>query len=347
MPAWRVLVIGCGNIAGGFDARRAAALPPLSHAGAFSRHGGFQLLACVEPEADRRAAFMQRWQVQQGHADMAELLAAHPPGSFDMVSVCSPTAMHAEHLQAVLALRPRLVFCEKPVTPSVQQTETLVQRCEAAGIALAVHHNRRWAPDVQQLAGELRAGRWGVLRAAVATYNKGVLNNGSHMLDLLQLLLGPLTVAHAGRPVADFWPDDPSIPGLLHSAEGVPVLLNATHAADAAVFELALHAQHGVVAMEEGGLAWRVRRVVDSAVFGGYRVLDAGERIPGDYLLSTACAVANLADHLQHGTPLASTGRSALAAQRLCEDLRQAAAAQAAAQAATQAAAQATLCPAG
>ena len=48
------------------DADRAPSTPPLSHAGAFLRHGGFHLAACVEPDADRRHAFMRRWGVAQG-----------------------------------------------------------------------------------------------------------------------------------------------------------------------------------------------------------------------------------------------------------------------------------------
>ena len=318
----KVLIVGCGNIAGGFDAERPPAQPPLTHAGAFTRHGGFHLAACVEPDAGRRAAFMRRWGIGQGFDDMAAAVAAHAPGHFDIVSLCSPTSVHAGQIEAALALKPRLVFCEKPVTPTLAQTEALVQRCAAAGVPLAVNHTRRWAPDVQRLAAELKAGAWGSVRSAVGTYNKGVLNNGSHLVDLLHLLLGPMTVMHAGAALADHWPDDPTVPALLQTTSGVPVHLNTAHAADCAVFELQLITATVVIAMEDGGLQWRVRRVIDSPHFRNYRVLDGGERIPGEYLQATQRAVANLHAHLGHGEPLASTGASALAAQRLCEEIR-------------------------
>jgi predicted dehydrogenase len=318
----RVLIVGCGNIAGGFDAERAGNQPPLTHAGAFTRHGGFHVGACVEPDAERRAAFMRRWGVSQGFDDMAAVLAVHPPGSFDVISLCSPTSVHAEQIDAALALKPRLVFCEKPVTPTLSQTETLVQRCKHSGVALAVNHTRRWAPDVQRLAAELQAGAWGRVRSAVGTYNKGVLNNGSHMIDLLHLLLGPMTVQHAGAALADHWPDDPTVPALLQTAHGVPVHLNTAHAADCAIFELQIITATAVIAMEDGGQQWRVRRVIDSPHFRSYRVLDGGERTAGEYLQATQRAVANLHEHLDNGSPLASTGDTALAAQRLCEEIR-------------------------
>ena len=321
----RALIVGCGNIAGGFDADRAPSLPPLSHAGAYLRHGGFHLTACVEPDAERRGAFMRRWGVALGFDNIGAAVQALGPSAIDVVSLCSPTAAHASHLDAALALLPRLVFSEKPVTPQVEQTAQLVQRCAQAGVSLAVNHTRRWDSDVQRLAAELKAGAWGHVRSAVGTYNKGVLNNGSHLVDLLHLLLGPMTLLHAGSALADcpaLMPDDPTVPALLQTASGVPVHLNTAHAADCAIFELQIITATAVIVMEDGGLQWRVRRVIDSPHFRGYRVLDGGERRAGEYLQATGRAVANLHEHLSQGQPLASTGDTALAAQRLCDEIR-------------------------
>jgi len=322
-PMHRVLVVGCGNIAGGFDAARGADAPPLTHAGAYSRHPRFHVAACVDPDEAQRSAFMARWGVPQGAATVAALAAA--PGAFDIVSICSPTALHAGHVDAALALRPRLVFCEKPLTPSVAASAGLVQRCRDAGVLLAVNHNRRFSADVQRLADELKAGRWGELRSVVGTYNKGVLNNGSHLVDLLHRLVGRLELVAAGAPVADHWDDDPTVPALLRTAAGVPVHLTTAHAADYALFELTLVTARATITMEDGGLGWRVRQRIESPHFRGYQMLDGGERTAGDYLQTMRRAVDNLAAALADEAELASTGDTALQAQRLCERLRHAA----------------------
>lgn len=319
-----VLLIGCGNIAGGFDADRAG-LPPLTHAGAFGEHPDFRVAACIDPDEARRNAFQARWDVPEAAASIGGLHAA--TGRFDVVGICSPTAFHAEHLDAALALRPRLVFCEKPVTPGAAETERWVRAAADAGVLLAINHTRRWAPDMVRLAAELRAGRHGAIRSASATYNKGVLNNGAHMIDLLHMLLGEVRVVHAGTAVHDFWPDDPTIPAMLETRDGVPVTLNVADARDYALFELSIVTEHAVIAMEEGGLSWRIRRAGQSGAFAGYRALDPGERVPGEYFEAMRGAVANIAAALRDGTPLASDGASALAAQRVCEAIRVAASA--------------------
>lgn len=319
----RVLVIGCGNIAGDFDAQRPRDAAPLTHAGAFSAAGGFVLAACVDPDAQRRRAFQERWNVAEGYDNTSAL--ARRSGEFDVVSICSPTALHGAHLEFALALRPRLVFCEKPVTPSRAETARWVERFEQAGILLAVNHTRRWAPDVVRLCDELAAGAWGAIRSATGTYGKGILNNGSHMVDLLALLLGPLRVTAAGQPVSDFWPDDPTVPAMLLARDGIPVLIATAHAADYALFDLQLVTEQGVVTMEEGGLRWRIRRTCPSPHFAGYRTLDPGTSTTGEYWQAMTCAARNVLEAVQHGRPLASTGRTALEAQTLCEQIRLAA----------------------
>ena len=312
----RVLVIGGGNIAGGFDAQRASGSPPLTHAGAFNAHGGFELSACVEPDDEKRDAFMARWGVEHSFQDMTQ--AAASGLHFDVVSICSPTRAHHANAVTTLALKPRLVFCEKPLCPNVAEAEDLVRRCHDSGVLLAVNHNRRWDSAVIQLKGELASGEWGALRSATGYYNKGVLNNGSHLIDLLNYLVGPLTLVRAGTPIHDFWPQDPSIPALLATEASAPIMLNCGHAADYSLFELQLVLECGVVAMEDGGLRWRRRRAAPSPEFSGYTALEAGSRDEGSYLRTMSNAVANIYDAVTTGAQLASTGDTALYAQRVC-----------------------------
>jgi predicted dehydrogenase len=314
----KVLVVGCGNIAGGFDAARDPSLPPLTHAGAYTRHGDFQMVACVEPDEGRRRAFMARWGVPVGVTQLEEL----QPGIADVVSICSPTGLHGRHVDAALALRPRAIFCEKPLAPTLAESHRLVEACARQQVALAVNHTRRWAADARQLAQQLAAGQWGSVRSAVGWYGKGILNNGSHLLDLLLWFLGPLRPVWAGPAVHDFWEDDPTVAAALLTVTGAPVQLVPTHAGDYSLFELQLVTQRGIICMESGGMSWRRRTPAPSPDFPGYAVLSGDEREAGACAQAMLAAVGNLHDHLLHGALLASTGHSALQAQSLCETLR-------------------------
>ena len=318
--ALSVLIVGCGNIAGGFDAARAPNAAPFTHAGAFRRHGRYRLSACVDPDEARCREFMRHWGIASGHSSMDDVVES---GSrFDVVSVCSPTGCHANDVRAALRLQPRVIFCEKPVAPSATTTAELVQACEEAGVLLAINHTRRWDPEITRIRSELVSGVWGPVRTVVGFYNKGVLNNGSHMIDLLHHLLGPVSVVATETPVWDGLPDDPSVPAVLSGLNGLPIHLACGDASDFALFEVQIVMKGGMLTMEEGGLAWRVRRTIESPHFLGYRTLDAGERYAGGYPSAMLGAVGNIHEAVNGGAELASTGRSALAAQEVCEQIK-------------------------
>jgi len=316
----RVLLIGCGNIAGRFDMARPAEAWPVTQAGAFLRHGGFNLAACVDPDEQARHAFAQHWNVPRHAASLESLKAM--PGDFDVIGLCSPTASHHAHIEAALRLKPRVIFCEKPLTQSLEASALWERACAEQEVCLVVNYTRQWDPSVARLVEEVRSGQWGRVRSAVGYYNKGVLNNGGHLIDLLLRLLGPLKVLAATTPVHDHWEQDPTVSGLLLAEEGaVPVCLAAAHAKDYALFELELVCEQGVVRMRNGGMQWEVHRAEADPHFSGYRSLGNAQVSVGDYLQAMTLAVTEIHDHLMHGAAMRSSGAHAVAIQAICEQL--------------------------
>lgn len=313
-----VLIIGCGNIAGGFDAIDGDLI--LTHAGAYRRHGRFQLTACVEPDAVKREAFRIRWGVKAAFAELGQALGSG--NRYDVISICSPTSQHADHLRMALGARPRLVFCEKPMTTDLDAASNLVAAYHAAGVPLAINYTRRWDPQVVQFKEALQSGAWGEVRSVVGHYNKGILNNGSHMVDLLQYLLGPLRLLATGDARADYSAEDPTVPALLSTFQDVPIHLVGGAASDYALFEAQFVTEKGVVAIEQGGFSWRQRIVKNSPCFPGYRVVGDDAVLPGRYGEAMIHAVSNLYDAITTGAALASTGENALVAQGLCDEIR-------------------------
>ncbi len=319
---YEVLIIGCGNIAGGFDAARASNLPPLSHAGAYTRHGGFRLRACVEPDDDRRQAFAIRWGVAAEAASVAELEAV--PGTYDVISICSPTAFHHEHLEQALAFLPRVIFCEKPLTSDVATAAQWVENCRSQNVALVVNYSRRWDPFLAEVIRQLHTGRWGAVRSVVGHYNKGIFNNGGHIVDLLLRLIGPLALVATANPVFDYSEFDPTVATLLTAKDGtVPVYLNPAHARDYAYFELEVVCELGVLRMESGGMGWQFRDAVPNPQYAGYRTLDTARHVEGHYVESMARAIGDLHRYLRDGTPVSSITEDVLSVQSLCKQIQQ------------------------
>lgn len=315
-----VLIVGCGAIAGGYDERR----PPtakkgggvFSHAGAYRAHGGFRLAACVEPDAARRRAFMVRWKVERGFATLAECRRAGL--SFDVASVCVPTALHEATLTALLAMPVRAVFAEKPLTDDVAASRRIVRAYAKARRPLAVNYFRRWDPVMAALRAELARGEWGRVQNVVAHYGKGLFNCGSHVVDLLGFLWGPLAPKAALRVLDDHTAADPTVDAVFAGPGGAPVYLIGTDSRLFFDFEIALTTDKGRLVIEEQGQRLRLRRVGLSPLFAGYRVLERGRWHATGFGDALIAAVGNMHRCVTRREKLASDGRNALAAQEAC-----------------------------
>lgn len=75
------------------------------------------------------------------------------PG-LDLAVIASPSGLHAAHARAALEAGLAVVL-EKPFASTVREAETLIRASEAAGLPLAVFHNRRWDADFRTLSGLL------------------------------------------------------------------------------------------------------------------------------------------------------------------------------------------------
>ena len=177
----KTLIIGCGNIAGGFDVDQDSL--PSTHVGAYKKHGKFDIIACVDPDKTKLDQFADYWEIENVFLNMKEVKASGL--DFDVISICSPTSSHYDDVCNALKLKPKLIFCEKPLASKYEESVDIKNKCKKAGVLLAVNHNRRWDPKVIELRNDIAAGRIGELRSVVGYYNKGILNNGSHMVDLL------------------------------------------------------------------------------------------------------------------------------------------------------------------
>lgn len=313
------LVIGCGRIAG-------AAPPPgcdtdqlVSHAAAYDRHPNFRLHACVEPDDDRRKAFMDRWGVKTGFASLDACRAAGM--EFDVASVCTPTPNHAAVLWALLDSPVSAVFCEKPLTDDGPEARRLVAAYSQAQRPLVVNYTRRWHPALAELKREIQARDWGQLRTAVGYYTKGVRNNGSHLIDLAHYIIGPARLLAVTGSQVDHDPSDPNVDAVLNFESGVRMHMIGGDARDFALFEMHLITERGAIGIEQSGRVLRRRRAKDDPLTAGYRLLETN----GLTEVGSGGAIYRAIDELtcvvRNGTAPSSDGESALATQLLCEEI--------------------------
>ena len=315
-----VIILGCGKIAGGFDMNEFPSSSPLTHTRAYKENINFNLQACVDPIDERRKSFVKYWGFK-ADADTINNLSNNI-GSIDIISVCSNTESHFQNVSEALKLKPKLIFCEKPITNDLQLSESLIKKCINQRISLAINYSRRWDPSVKKLAKQIKNGEFGKIRSVVGNYNGGILNNGSHMIDLLHLLIGSLKVVTSFIKKSDLSLKDPTCSVLLNASKhNIPVYLNPSEAKDYSLFELEIITEMGVIKMLSGGMMWQFRKIITNKNFAGYRTVGLEKPKIGQYTKSMSLAVQNIFDHIILGEQLSCTGQDALKTQKVISNI--------------------------
>jgi UDP-N-acetyl-2-amino-2-deoxyglucuronate dehydrogenase len=140
-------LLGCGRIA----KRHAELLGTGQVAGA-------RLAAVCDVRFDRAQEFGARFGVP-AFDSMAEMLRA--PG-IDVVSILTPSGMHAEHAVTVARSR-RHVVVEKPMALTLVDAEAMIDACDAASVRLFVVKQNRFNVPVVKAREALDSGRFGRL----------------------------------------------------------------------------------------------------------------------------------------------------------------------------------------
>jgi predicted dehydrogenase len=317
---FNVLIIGCGNIAGDLDLQ-SRNNNFLSHAGNFNNNKNFLLTSCIEPNKKRRLKFMRRWKIKFGFKNINDFLKSNL--IIDVISICTPTNDHMKTLIDSFKIAPKLIFCEKPMTNLVQHTKKIIKINSFNKIPILINYSRRFDNSIVILKKKINSKTYGQLRSINAVYNKGLLNNGSHILDLLIFLIGKLKIEYVGTPIFDYKLDDPTVPFFLKNEQGIPVHINCGNANDYAFFEIQFNFSKFSITLENNGLKWRYRKAIKSKFFLNYKELTQGIFYKGNYLYSMKNAINLIKDFLNNKTKkLISTPKTSLESQIICESVK-------------------------
>jgi D-apiose dehydrogenase len=130
-PAYSIAVVGCGNVSA-------------MHFDGFHAHPErVRVVAACDPLAERRAWAEREQGVPRTFSSVEELLGFEASGEhWDVAVVCTPSEVREPAVDQ-LAAAGKHVLTEKPLADTYAEAARIVQRCEDAGVLLAVNQNFR------------------------------------------------------------------------------------------------------------------------------------------------------------------------------------------------------------
>lgn len=211
-------IVGCGDVT---EVKSGPALQQAS---------GSSLVAVMRRDGAKAEDYARRHGVPRWYDDAAALIS---DPSVDAVYVATPPSTHARYaIEALRAGKP--VYVEKPMAMDAAECEAMLAASEASGAPLFVAYYRRALPRFLKIRDLLAAGAIGVTRRVRVRLHRTLdprytdaaslpwrvrpeiaggglfVDLGSHTLDLLDFLFGPITevageATGSGRyPAEDF-----------------------------------------------------------------------------------------------------------------------------------------------
>lgn len=320
MRTYRTALIGFGRIAEAYasDPRLARHFKYATHAQVLRDHPAFDWHHVVDPDPGARKRAREAWDIAQVHESVHEL-----PDDIEVAVISTP----ADVRRSVLENLPRVeaVVLEKPLAPDAEEAERIIDLCERRNITTQVNLWRRTDTKMQRLASGGLEEAIGGLQFAFGVYGGGIKNNGTHLIDLVQMLLGPVESVRAIGPAIDApvsqMPGDADVPVVLETGGGFATVLQTLDLKAYRDLGLDLWGTGGRLSILNGGLDILHHPRRQSRQLEDEQEID--HRHPTAWQPTVGEAIYNLYDDLasalEEGREPRSPGHSALRVARIVD----------------------------
>jgi len=264
---YKVIVIGAGKIGALFDKPETRQI--LTHAHAFSDHSKFDLVGFVDTnfEASKKAA--ETW----GGRAYKDLKEAFEKEKIDIVSLATPDETHYALLKKLSGYPLDGIFAEKPLVGKKKEADEIIRIYNKCKIAVTINYPRRFVPEFIKLAEEIKSNIYGSFSGGYGVYGKGFLHNGSHLVDLLRLLIGEIKEVHPVRKICDFSKTDPSYSGIISFRNKANFFFQAVDQRKYTIFELDLLFAKSRIRIINSGFNIEKYEIKNSELFSNYKNL--------------------------------------------------------------------------
>ncbi len=303
------VIIGLGQIGMGYDFDVTDESAIYTHARAIAVHPAFRLAGAVDVSPSQCGRFEQRYGAPAFDQVEVALQALQP----DVVVIATSSESHGSILTKVLnTCHPKLVLCEKPLAYRLDEARDMVEMCEKAGLDLFVNYIRRTDPGVIEIKRRIDNGEISTPAKVNAWYSKGISNNGSHFLNLLELWLGDISGATLINPGRLWDNHDPEPDVEVQFALG-SVVFRAAWEESFSHYCVELLSRSGRLRYDKGGEAIEWQSVYADPNFEGYRILaEQRELIANGMSIYQWNVYDQISKHLTGAATTLCTGRQAL-----------------------------------
>ena len=171
---YRAGIIGCGSIAH-------------SHAQGYLGTDDVEIVALADPDREVGAVFGDTHGIEARYTDFRQMLEQE---HLDIVSNATWHKLHAPITIAACAHRPKALLCEKPMATNLGECDEMIIAAHRNDVKLAIAHQRRFNSAWTEARELIQQGAIGEVQQVTARGGQGLLNDCSHLLDMMRYVMG-------------------------------------------------------------------------------------------------------------------------------------------------------------
>jgi predicted dehydrogenase len=272
MKIYSVCVVGMGSIGGlkpdKYDNPNSENILTIAHA--VTKHLQTELVGVVDyiPEKAEQAA--KKWNTKP-YTSIDQIKEP-----IDIIAVCVPTVAHAPVLLDCLKLNPKLVIAEKPFTENSKDAKIIIDKYKKADVPIAVDYIRRYDLAHQKLAEDIKDGILGKIYNCKLTYNRGLVREASHFLNLCTDWFGEFKhgmILNKEEYLTDLNDRDKTYSVYLSFERCPHVTLHPVDGRAYSVYEYDIWTEQGRFNFVEHGLKCDYYPIIPEPVYGDYNTL--------------------------------------------------------------------------
>lgn len=310
---YKAIIIGAGKIAAQFDSPKSKEI--LTHAHAYTKHSKINLVGFfdITETAAKKAA--KKWNCQS-YSDLDKMFKSIRP---DIISICTPDKTHFVVLKKIAKYKPKLIICEKPITENLESTKKIIKLYQKIDIPILINYRRRFDKKIQEIKKEIESKKYGKVLCASGIYTKGIIHNGSHLIDLCRYLFGEIKKSNIYYTISDYSQKDRNVSGFLQFEKCRQFHLMVGDERKFSIFELDIISEKKRWHFFDEGYNIAIEKIIPDPLFAGYRCLSKSITKKTSLDKAMFSLINNAVECLEYKKPLLCDAENALKTQKVCE----------------------------
>ena len=315
MKKFSAAIIGCGKVAGMYGNDGNTNIQ--SHAQAYQDNPRTKLTAVFDPNKEQLERFCKKWNIENGYNSLDQMMSNE---KIEIVSICSPTSFHYEHFSYLSKIPVSGIFAEKPIANDLNEAKKIVELTK--NIPVAINYFRRWNSELQNLKKDINRNTYGKLHKIILHHTKGIRNNGSHVIDLMNWFFGEIKLKKVINKY-EINEDDLGVDCLLITEQGAQIILSHIPSVDYVYMNIEFICELGIINLCQRGQEIKIfvkEKDPDYRVFNRL-VLKENKQTKWQECFTNA--ITNITKSIQTGEQILCTPEDAYKSSVLCEKIIQ------------------------